>query len=331
MTTQDWQLELKAAITDPAELCKLLALDPSILPVQPEVLRQFSLRVPPAFLKRIKPRNPQDPLLLQVLATNHELENTPGFSIDPLAEKLSAKAPGLLHKYHGRVLLVTTGGCAINCRYCFRRHFPYQEHAISAHKLSSALEYIKKDTSIFEVILSGGDPLILKDEQLAALVKQLEQIDHINYLRIHTRLPIMIPSRITSTLLTLLRNTRFQVSLVIHCNHAQEIDQSVTEALKQLRLAGVTLLNQAVLLKGINDTSVALINLSHALFRAQVLPYYLHLLDAVQGAAHFEVNKETALSLLHTMQASLPGYLVPKLVREEAGKKNKTWVTSEGC
>lgn len=321
-----WQIELTRAISSLDVLLQKLELQKTALAINADSYKNFPLRVPHPYLSRIKPNDPTDPLLLQVLPTNHENLATLNFVPDPLLEKNYIKTPGLLHKYHGRVLLTLTGACAINCRYCFRRHFPYQENSLSKKKQADIIDYISRDSSIFEVILSGGDPLILKDDQLEELIKALETIPHLKYLRFHTRLPIMIPTRITDKLCKILSLSRFTTSIVIHCNHRNEIDAAVTHALHKLKNSNITLLNQSVVLRGINDNAETLIALSHTLYRAGVMPYYLHLLDPVAGAAHFDVAEANVKILMQSLQNSLPGYLVPKLVREEPGKRHKTMI-----
>jgi EF-P beta-lysylation protein EpmB len=321
MTTH-WQKSLSNLITDPKELCQLLALDLHTL-VNEHAITEFSLRVPRSFVARMEKGNPQDPLLKQILPIAQEMQLTPGYSHDPLGESDANPAPGLLHKYHGRLLLLVTGGCAINCRYCFRRHFPYHDNAPGTQGWDKVITYIEKDPTISEVIYSGGDPLLAKDDMLAALTQKIAAIDHVHTLRIHTRLPIVIPERITTSLLTWLTETRLKTVLVTHANHPNEIDYSVKEALQRLRNAGVTVLNQSVLLQGVNDDVDTLVDLSRKLFDASVLPYYLHMLDAVQGAAHFAVSDEKAKKLIAEMCLKLPGYLVPKLVREKSGVLTK--------
>lgn len=320
---QMWQESLKNAVSDPLELFRLLELSPSAVADLGPALRQFSLRVPREFIARMEKANSRDPLLLQALPDAQEMLQKPGFSEDPLDEKRYNPLPGLLHKYHGRVLLTLTGGCAINCRYCFRRHFPYQDNVPGVSHWDRVLEYIAQDPSIEEVIFSGGDPLIMKDASLAQLVGGLEKIKHLNILRIHTRLPIMIPSRINDEFLAWLKASRFQKTLAIHCNHPNEIDDSVVSALDRLYENKVTLLNQTVLLKNINDDAEVLAALSKKLFESKVLPYYLHVLDPVAGSAHFNVELDQAKTILNELRKQLPGYLVPKLVREIPGEKSK--------
>jgi EF-P beta-lysylation protein EpmB len=272
----------------------------------------------------MQPGNPADPLLRQVLPLDLELRETPGFSRDPVGDLPSRIAPGVLHKYQGRALLIATGACGVHCRYCFRRHFPYGEELASAGQWQAAVAAIHADPTINEVILSGGDPLSLNDRRLRDLTRQLEQIPHVTRLRIHSRQPIVLPERVDAELLNWLGATHLQTVMVVHVNHAQEIDTSVVQACRALAQVGVRLFNQAVLLKGVNDSVLALASLSETLFDAGIQPYYLHLLDRVQGAAHFEVTAVQAQALLRELIAVLPGYLVPRLVREISGHASKT-------
>lgn len=310
-------------ITDPEQLIDMLALHHTWISKAHTIVKHFPLRVTHSFVARMKKGDPYDPLLQQVLPLAMENEITPGFSQDPLSESQHNPIPGLLHKYKSRVLITVTGGCAIHCRYCFRRHFPYQENTPGQH-LDPILQYIAKDPTIREVILSGGDPLIVSDHYLSSLIKRLETIPHLQILRIHSRLPIVLPERMTSSLLDCLTQTRLKPILVIHTNHPNEIDEHVKSRLQLFSTKGIFLLNQTVLLKHINDTVDTLEALSYRLFSCQVSPYYLHCLDKVQGTAHFEVDIHTAKQLYHQLRARLSGYLVPLLVREEAGAPSKS-------
>lgn len=324
MTTHPtWQKALSSAITDISELCALLEIDPIDADLIRDAQQSFALRVPREFIARMEKGNPNDPLLLQVLPQAIEMQKTFGFSKDPVNEIQKNPVPGLLHKYPNRVLLTLTGACAINCRYCFRRHFPYADNNPSRANWDRALEYIARDKNIDEVILSGGDPLVLKDQLIAEFVAQLEKIPHVTRLRIHTRLPIVIPARVTDDWIAWMRESRFQMIVVVHCNHPNEIDEHVLTALKKLRDASITVLNQSVLLKGVNDNASALVNLSKKIFEAGVLPYYLHLLDKVEGAAHFDVSSDRAHELMRSIKKQLPGFLVPKLAREVPGMLHK--------
>ena len=319
----DWQREQAEAITSARELFELLGLDLAALPAALAADADFPLRVPRAYVARIRPGDPHDPLLRQVLASGEELVEVAGFSRDPLAEASATPVPGILHKYRGRVLLLVTGACAVHCRYCFRRHFPYQEHLPTLARLDAALDWLAERTDISEVILSGGDPLSVSDRRLAELLARLAEIGHLRRLRVHSRLPVVIPSRINSALVSLLSDNRWQASLVLHANHADELTPALAEGVARLRGAGVTVMNQAVLLAGINDSLAAQVALSESLFAAGVLPYYLHLLDPVAGAAHFQVPEDQARSLHGQMREHLPGYLVPTLVAERAGEGAK--------
>lgn len=322
-----WQEQLAGAVTAPEQLLSMLQLSTRLLPPALKACKAFPLRVPHAYINRIEPGNPNDPLLRQVLPIGEECEHIEGFGLDPLAEQSQNPTDGVIHKYHGRLLLIVGGSCAVNCRFCFRRHFPYQDNRLDRDSWNSAMEYIRSDTSIKEVILSGGDPLASSDRRLEKIATELNHIDHVETLRIHTRLPVVIPDRVTDDLINWFARQRLQPVMVIHANHANEIDESVREAMFRLKQAGVTLLNQAVLLEGVNDSPAALIQLGDALFKAGVLPYYLHLLDPVHGAAHFDVPEAKAKSLIKEVMDSCPGYLVPKLVREIPGRPGKTWIS----
>jgi EF-P beta-lysylation protein EpmB len=319
----DWQRLLAEAITDPRELFDRLQLPADTLSGALSAARDFPLRVPEPFLQRMKIGDPDDPLLRQVLPLGAEQDRVPGFLTDPLQEQQANPRQGVIHKYRGRVLLVVSGGCAVNCRYCFRRHFPYGDNQLGDGQWQQALDYIGSDPSIHEVIFSGGDPLATPDRRLAQMIRDLEPLPHLKRLRIHTRLPVVIPQRLTPELINLLSTTRLQTVLVTHINHGNEIDLTLREALRPLVSAGITLLNQAVLLRGVNDSVAALTQLSEALFSCRVLPYYLHVLDPVQGAAHFSIPDQEAAILTGELMKNLPGYLVPKLVREVPGEGAK--------
>ncbi|PLO74410.1 EF-P beta-lysylation protein EpmB [Klebsiella michiganensis] len=321
---EDWLTQLADVVTSPDELLHLLNVDADAnLLAGRDAKRLFALRVPRAFIARMEPGNPNDPLLRQVLTSQKEFINAPGFSTDPLEEQHSV-VPGLLHKYSNRALLLVKGGCAVNCRYCFRRHFPYAENQGNKRNWQQALEYISAHPQLDEIIFSGGDPLMAKDHELDWLLTQLESIPHIKRLRIHSRLPIVIPARITDTLVARIAASSLQVLLVNHVNHANEIDAAFRASMKKLRMAGVTLLNQSVLLRGVNDNANTLADLSNALFDAGVMPYYLHVLDKVQGAAHFMVSDEEARAIVRELLTLVSGYLVPKLAREIGGEPSKT-------
>ena len=335
-TGQDscWQDSFADAITDLQTLFSELNLDPSLLGRRCIQDIEFSLKVPRSYVARMSKGNPDDPLLLQVLPLIEERQPSPGYSRDPLQEARHQPLPGLLHKYEGRVLIVTTGACAIHCRYCFRRHFPYAASNPLAHQWHPILAYIHHDNSIEEVILSGGDPLLLGDRKLEQLVGDIAEIAHVQILRIHTRMPVVLPERVDNALIGWLSATRLKVVIVLHANHANELDGAVEIACQRLRASVSTLLNQSVLLKGINDNAATLAQLSKRLFTCGVMPYYLHLLDHVAGAAHFEVGQKDAAVILHELHSRLPGYLVPRLALETPGEPYKlqlpAWIQSGG-
>lgn len=324
--TAAWKNALADAIRDPAELLALLELPESLLDGAHQGAKQFPLRVPRGFVTRIEKGNPADPLLRQVLPLLEETRAVDGFSTDPVGDLAARAGAGVLHKYHGRVLLSTTGACAVHCRYCFRRHFPYGEQRPSRDNWQGVLDYLHTQPEVDELILSGGDPLMLDNELLHNLTTRLASLPQLKRLRLHTRLPIVLPERIDEGLLAWLASLPWPVVMVVHCNHAQEIDHTVGEALKRLHQAGVSLLNQSVLLAGVNDHAASLEKLSLRLFECRVMPYYLHLLDRVHGAAHFEVTATQALSLLEQLRGKVPGYLLPRLVREQAGDIGKQTV-----
>jgi EF-P beta-lysylation protein EpmB len=319
----EWKKQQALAVSDPEVLRQLLGLDPTTVAGAQQAIKLFSLRVPHTYLARVKKGDLNDPLLKQILPSYEETFEVHGFLSDPVGELDSMPVPGLLHKYHGRVLLLVTGACAIHCRYCFRRHFPYGEAKLSGEHWFEVLKYLRSNPTIREVILSGGDPLTLTDQHLADLVTGLESIPHIATLRIHTRQPVVLPARVNDALTEWLAAVKLHKIMVIHSNHANELDHSVAMALKRLALADVTLFNQSVLLRGVNDDINALKCLSETLFEMGVQPYYLHLLDKVKGAAHFEVPLTRARALIKELTRKLPGYLVPRLVCEKAGAPAK--------
>lgn len=321
---QDWQTALANAIKDPEQLLAQLGLTDRLLAIDDTVLKKFPLRVPQSYINKMRHGDPLDPLLRQVFPLIDEGITHPNFVTDPVGDQLAITSPGILQKYHGRALLLTTGACAIHCRYCFRRHFPYQDSNPLASQWQKTLSALQNDDSVSEVILSGGDPLVLSDKKLANMVEQLEAIPHLKRLRIHTRLPLVLPERINSELLNWLSQTRFQVIMVIHANHANELADDVAQVLRSFSAINVQLLNQSVLLKGINDTVEDLANLSERLIELGVLPYYLHLLDPVAGAAHFDVSEAQGIQLIKQLRTQLSGYLVPRLVREQQGEASKT-------
>jgi EF-P beta-lysylation protein EpmB len=318
-----WQQALREAVRDPRELLDLLALGGLAPRLSDEAAAQFPLRVPRGFVSRMRHGDPGDPLLRQILPLDEEMRPMPGFGLDAVGDGAAKTAPGVIQKYRGRALLVTTGSCAIHCRYCFRRHFPYAEETAARDGWREAVELIRQDGSIEEVLLSGGDPLSLSNGKLAELTAALADIPHLRRLRIHSRLPIVLPERVDEGLLGWLSALPWPVTLVVHANHANEFDGTVDAALGRLRAAGAQLLNQAVLLKGVNDSVEALAALSERGFAAGVLPYYLHQLDRVAGVAHFEVDDARARALHAGLAARLSGYLVPRLVREIPGDTGK--------
>ena len=320
----DWRQAWRDAVRDPRELLGMLGLGDLGADVSADAAAQFPLRVPRGFVARMRHGNAQDPLLRQVLPILDEDRIVPGFGLDAVGDGPARRGGGVIHKYNGRALLIATGSCAVHCRYCFRRHYPYADDTAAAAGWREAVELIRADDSIHEVILSGGDPLSLADHKLAELTDALRGIRHIRRLRIHTRLPIVLPERVDAGLLDWLRGLPWPVVIVVHANHANEFDDAVDAAMAALRNAGATLLNQAVLLRGVNDSAEALAALCERGHAAGVLPYYLHQLDRVAGAAHFEVDDSEALALHAQLAARLPGYLVPKLVREVAGAPGKT-------
>lgn len=325
MKRPDWKSSQAEAVTDPERLLDMLGLDASLLPAARAAAKAFPLRVPHAYVRRMKSGDANDPLLRQVLPLGVELVENAGFGSDPVGEAEAHIAPGLLQKYAGRVLLTTTGACGVHCRYCFRRHFPYSEQN-PRRDWTTVVDKIAVDKSIDEVILSGGDPLTLDTLRLHEISDALEQIPHVRRLRIHTRQPVVLPERVDGELVGWLTQIAMDVVIVLHINHANEIDDPLREALGKLKATGATLLNQSVLLRGVNDGADALVALSEALFAAGVLPYYLHLLDPVAGGAHFDVPEPEAREILREVHARLSGYLVPRLVREIPSRAGKTLI-----
>ncbi|HEX6999781.1 MAG TPA: EF-P beta-lysylation protein EpmB [Gammaproteobacteria bacterium] len=316
-----WREALRDAVRSPAELAALLDLPPAAVAGAADP--DFPLLVPRSFVARMRKGDPDDPLLKQVLPTAAESLRTPGYVADPVGEHGIA-AGGVLQKYPHRALLIATAACPVHCRYCFRRAFPYSSQLASRDDFGPAVAALARLDDVREVILSGGDPLSLGNARLGRLVERLEGVPSLRILRIHTRFPVMLPERVDEGLLALLRRTRLAKVVVLHCNHPNELDAEVAAAAAALREAGATLLNQSVLLEGVNDDADTLARLSERLFEAGVLPYYLHLLDPVQGAAHFDVPAARGLELVAELRARLPGYLVPRLVREDAGRLSKT-------
>lgn len=317
-----WRELWRDAITDAGELLQTLGLGDRDDLLPPDDAG-FALRVPRGFVARMRRGDPNDPLLLQVLPQRAEHDRVEGFTVDAVGDMASRAGHGVLHKYDGRALLIASGSCAVNCRYCFRRHFPYGEEIAAASQWREALALVRADPSIRELILSGGDPLALATHKLEELTQGLSDLPHLIRLRIHTRLPVVLPERVDDAFLAWLAALPLQKVVVLHANHANEFDASVDAACARLRAAGATLLNQSVLLRGVNDCDDALAALSERMFASGVLPYYLHQLDRVQGAAHFEVDDRRALALMDGLRARLPGYLVPRLVREVGGDASK--------
>lgn len=328
MQSLSWQEQLAQAIRQPADLLDFVGLKAGAIGYSQQAITQFPVRVPYAFANRIKKNDPNDPILRQVFPYKAEEDEAHGFINDPLAELNVQPVQGLLQKYNSRVLAITTGACAVHCRYCFRRHYPYQESSASSKHWQTSLDLIKNDNSIEEVILSGGDPLTLSDRRLQDICSSLATIKHIKRIRFHTRLPIVLPARITNTLLKQITDNDKSIIFVIHTNHANELDNTVSNAINRLQEFGVLILNQSVLLNGINDSVTQLIDLSERLVENNVIPYYLHLLDPVAGAAHYDVSQDEAQKLLNEMQSRVSGYLVPKLVKEEVGASSKTLISN---
>ena len=324
-----WKEELRDAVSDVRQLLDMLDLRASDIAGGVTLASEFPLRVPASFIRRMEPGNPNDPLLLQVLPLAREAEPFPGFTGDPLRETEHNPVPGVVHKYHGRVLLIATPTCAVNCRYCFRRHFPYDDNNPGRRYWRESLAYIGADATISEVILSGGDPLASNDRHLSWLVEQIEKIPHVRRLRIHTRLPVVIPRRIDDDFLAWVDRTRLQTSVVLHINHPNEIDAELDLAVQRLRPLGIPALNQTVLLKDINDDADTLIQLSEKLFSIGVLPYYLHLLDPVAGAHHFRTADGHIGAVYSEMRRRLPGYLLPRLVKDVPGRSSKMYIDTQ--
>lgn len=322
---KSWQEQLKQTVNNLSELTTLLELD--IKQLSANLDPKFPLRAPLYYVNKIAKRNPQDPLLLQILPQKQESILQPNYCQDPLQEAKYLKAPGLIHKYYNRVLLTITGACGIHCRYCFRQYFPYQDNLVSQANRSLQLDYIKNNPQINEIILSGGDPLCASNKFLDNLLQELNSISHVHTVRFHSRMPIVIPDRIDDDLIKILNKyPRLKFILVTHCNHANELDNHIKAKMSLLRQNHVTLFNQTVLLSNINASADTLIHLSQKLFDCHIIPYYLHLLDPVQGTSHFDVDSGTAKKLMSNIKNKLPGYLVPKLVREIPGEYSKTLI-----
>ncbi len=323
-SAESWHQSLAEAVRDPDELIDLLGLADEHRETARQAAELFPLMVPRSYLARMKPGDSTDPLLLQVLPLGAETADVPGFVTDAVGDAAARRVPGLLHKYAGRALLIATGACAVHCRYCFRRHYPYGSEPRRLDGWQPALDAIVADRSLQEIILSGGDPLMLTDARLSALIAALENIGHLKRLRIHTRLPIVLPERITADLIELLTTGRLTPIMVVHANHPRELTGDCADALRRLVRSGLTVLNQAVLLRGINDSADVLFGLCERLINLGVIPYYLHQLDRVRGTAHFEVPEETGRELIEQLRRRLPGYAVPCYVRELPGRPHKT-------
>jgi len=318
-----WKSALSSAVRDPKQLLALLDLDQEPYLEQLNLTDKFKLFVPLSYVKKMKKGDWNDPLLKQVLPVNDEVEHSFGFVTDPVGDLDAELSSGVLQKYNGRVLLITTGACAVHCRYCFRRHFPYADSMPDKAQWQNTLDLIRADDSIFEVILSGGDPLMLPDDRLQKMCQDLADIPHIKILRFHTRIPIFLPTRITSHFIKWLSALDVKKVIVLHANHANELDDELATLMKQLSGSDITLLNQSVLLKGINDDANQLALLSIRLFECGILPYYIHQLDKVKGAAQFEVSYKKLMTLQTALREILPGYLVPRFVREVSGERSK--------
>lgn len=324
MNQISWQEDLANGFKNPQELLHYLGLDAALAYSSDAAHQTFNTRVPRGFAKKMRKGDIHDPLLMQVLPISDEMLDVPGYSEDPLWEAGDNNPiEGLLHKYPSRVLLTLTRGCAVHCRYCFRRHFDYQNNTPGKSGLPAMLDYIRANPAIKEVILSGGDPLLLSDDSLKNIIEQMADINTLEILRIHTRMPIVLPSRVTSDLITILQETRLQTICVVHCNHPNELDVIIAERMRALSQSGTMILNQSVLLKGVNDDADVLCALSYKLLKTHILPYYLHILDKVAGAAHFDLDEKIACGLHNTMRKNLPGYLLPCLVREVPGELSK--------
>ena len=323
-SSTSWSQHLSQAITSLPELIKHLGLPKNLVEQGSEAHQSFKLLVPRPYLSRIEYGNPNDPLLLQILPSAAEMQTVLGYSKDPLQEADHNPQKAIVHKYKRRLLVITTGICAVNCRYCFRRHFPYGDNQLAQAEWQSVIDYLDAHPDVNEVILSGGDPLMMKDALLVKKVQQLEALPQIKRLRIHSRLPVVIPARVCDDMIDWITQSRLDIIMVWHINHANEMDEELAQAARKLKQAGVTLLNQGVLLKGINDSVDAQVTLSEAVFSAGIMPYYMFTLDPVEGAAHFDISIEDAQKLMGKVAAELPGYLVPKLAKEIPGQTSKT-------
>lgn len=324
MQSLSWQEQIAQAIRCPNELLDYIGLQASGIGYSEQAIQQFPLRVPYAYADRIKRQDPDDPLLRQIFPYLAEEENNHHYINDPLSEAQIQPIPGLLHKYKNRVLVITTGACAIHCRYCFRRHFPYQDASALGDHWQQTLDYIQQHQNIDEVILSGGDPLSLPDQRLLEMYTALSEIDHIKRIRLHTRIPVVLPDRLSAMLIQAIATSPKKIIFVLHINHANELDAQVSSKVRLLQSHNIPVLNQSVLLKGVNDSADALLALSECLIALNITPYYLHLLDPVAGAAHFAVPLDKAQQIIRQMQRTASGYLIPRLVKDECGKPSKS-------
>lgn len=320
MIKKSWQKVLQENTLKAEELFEYLCLDQASLQ---HINHKFPIKTTKNYASRIKKNDIHDPLLKQILPNENILAAVPGYSDDPLNEKNAIKVPGLLHKYHGRVLVTVTGACAIHCQYCFRQHYPYEGNTPSRAGWKNIVNYISENPSISEVIYSGGDPLMAKDSLLAELTEQLVKIKHLKRLRIHTRLPVVLPQRICDEFFDWMDPLSLQKVMVLHINHPNEIDNELIDAVQKLSAHKITVLNQSVLLRGVNDSAETLAELSEKLFSCGVMPYYLHMLDKVHGAEDFEVDEKEALSIFEELRKKVSGFLLPRLVREVAGELSK--------
>ncbi|MGR9105519.1 MAG: EF-P beta-lysylation protein EpmB [Gammaproteobacteria bacterium] len=318
-----WQEELANSFHTAEQLFVYLGLDRGLLPPSQSTANPFPFKVTRSFAAKIEKGEIDDPLLKQILPSITETSDSPGFVDNPVGDLEALATTGLLHKYRNRVLLITTGACAVNCRYCFRRNYPYSGNQLGIGARGEAWRYIAERPEITEVILSGGDPLVLVNSSLAEIVASIAAIPHVRRLRIHTRIPSVLPSRIEPSLLKILSTSRLQSVIVTHINHPNEIDERTRAAVAALLTAGIRVLNQAVLLKGVNDDPKTLSTLLETAFDAGIHPYYLHMLDRASGTAHFEVAEDLCRSLEETLRKTLPGYLLPRFVREIKGSPYK--------
>jgi len=317
-----WKQQLKNSYSNIDDLLQFLKLDGTKFNIDKN--SKFPFKVTQHFANQIEKKNWNDPLLKQILPIIDEKKKVLKYILDPLSESKANILPGMLQKYSSRVLLIVTKSCAIHCRYCFRKSFNYLANQINKKQWKIVFKYIKKNKEIYEIILSGGDPLMLNDEHIKYFIKEISKISHIKILRIHSRLPVVLPDRLTESLLYALHKFPYTIVLVIHANHANELSKSVIYKLIKYREGGLILLNQSVFLKGINDCQKILSDLSKKLFKAGVLPYYLHILDPVEGVSHFKESTKKAKKIIEIMRKSLPGYLVPRLCKELSGKSSKT-------